>query len=89
MWEGIKKFCRDGIKKIHFGRTELQNLGLLQYKAGWGVKAEKVKYFTYDIDRGEFVRRTNYSRGFHNSLFKKMPNSISRAIGAAFYKHIG
>ena len=66
-----------------------QNLGLLQYKAGWGVRAEKVKYFTYDIDRGEFIGRTNYSRGIHNSLFKKMPNSISRAIGAAFYKHIG
>lgn len=36
MWEGIKRSGRKGNKSFCFGRTELKNAGLRQYKTGWG-----------------------------------------------------
>ena len=45
MWEAIKWGCDHGYKTLCFGRTEPENEGLRQFKAGWGAREQLIKYY--------------------------------------------
>ena len=54
MWAAIKWGCRSGQTAFHFGRTEPENQGLLQFKRGWGTIEEELHYYKYDLKNGRF-----------------------------------
>ena len=89
MWEAIKWYSQNGFKIFNFGITSPENIGLRQYKNGWGVKEQIIKYFKYDLSKNILVRRNNKLYGLHNAFFKRMPVAISKAFGALLYKYIG
>ena len=89
MWEAIKWYSQNGYKNFSFGRTEPENLGLLQFKEGWGAKEEIIKYYKYDLRRGEFVKDFSRVTGLHNKIFNRMPMPLLRIIGTVLYKHMG
>jgi len=55
MWEAIQWYCQKGFMSFNFGRTEPDNLGLLQFKRGWGTIEEKVHYFKYNLEKNKYV----------------------------------
>jgi len=44
MWEAIKWSCEKKFQSLSFGRTEPENKGLMQFKAGWGVKPYEILF---------------------------------------------
>jgi hypothetical protein len=89
MWEAIKWYCQNGYKSFCFGRTEPENKGLMQFKAGWGAEEKVIKYFKYDIKRETFVKDCPRMNGLHNRVFSKMPIPLLTVIGSLLYRHIG
>ena len=86
MWEAIKWYADKGFESIDFGRTELSNKGLLQFKRGWGATEQMINYYKYDFNKDAFVR--NRSKvDLLVPIFKRLPSSLLRMIGNAFYRY--
>jgi len=88
MWEAIRHYNAHGVKSFHFGRTEPDNPGLLQFKRGWGTAEEMIHYYTYDLQKETFVPGSGHPRAFHG-LFRKLPIPLLRLAGTLLYRHVG
>jgi CelD/BcsL family acetyltransferase involved in cellulose biosynthesis len=88
MWEAIKWHSRRGFGLLDFGRTSMKNEGLRRYKLGWGTQERRIDYFRYDRRKAGFVTARDRSSGWHNRIFRMLPISLSRLIGAAAYRHV-
>jgi len=89
MWEAIKWYSGNGYETLSFGRTEPENDGLRQFKAGWGAREEIIKYFKYDLRRNAFVRADYQLSKVQKQLFRIVPITVSQIVGSVFYKHVG
>lgn len=89
MWKAITWYARNGFKSLCFGRSEPENSGLLQFKSGWGADEHCIRYYRYDLQKGEFMKRATHVKGLHNNIFNKMPVPLLRMAGSLLYKHIG
>lgn len=87
MWEAIKQLAHDGAKTLHLGRTSVGNDGLRRFKLGWGADEHKIEYVKYDLRKGRFVTARDQTVNWSNRLFRALPVSLSRLIGAALYRH--
>jgi hypothetical protein len=87
MWEAIKWYLRNGMKKLHLGRTSLANEGLRRFKLGWGAAEEKIEYFKYDLRTEKFVTDSDEAFGWHNRIFQWLPGFASRMAGNMLYRH--
>ncbi|MBI9097308.1 MAG: peptidoglycan bridge formation glycyltransferase FemA/FemB family protein [Spirochaetaceae bacterium] len=47
LWEAIYYFAINKFKELSLGRTSQENIGLLNYKEGWGADRTKINYYTY------------------------------------------
>ena len=88
MWEAIKWCVNNDFNKFVLGRTETENLGLLQYKHGWGGTEEKLFYYKFDLRKGCFVKGQPCFRSSYD-IFKIMPLPVLRFTGNLLYRHIG
>jgi len=89
MWEGIKWYCKNGYESFCFGRTAVENRGLRQYKAGWGTKESIIKYYRFDVKKGDAIEGSSGASRIQNIIFSKMPITLLKFIGSLSYKHIG
>lgn len=88
MWEAIRRFCRDGVQTLSFGRTEPNNEGLLQFKRGWGAKEGRVAYYQLNM-RGKVFSTGRNGIGRSYPLCKVLPVPMLRLIGSLLYRHVG
>jgi hypothetical protein len=88
MWEAIKWYARRGFRTLDFGRTSQNNEGLRRFKLGWGARERRIDYFRYDRRAAGFVTVRDQSSGWHNRIFRILPTSLSRLVGAAAYRHV-
>ena len=89
MWEAIKWFAGNGFKSFCFGRTELENEGLRQFKTGWGPDEHQIQYFKYDLRHGAFVAGKPKGEPIYTGIFRRTPVPILNVIGSLFYRHMG
>jgi len=89
MWEAIRWFADKGFKSLCFGRTEPENEGLRQFKAGWGAEETQVHYFRYDLRQNAFVPGKEKGEPPYAHLFRATPAPILNAIGSLLYRHMG
>ncbi len=88
MWEAIKRFSRQGLARLDFGRTSLNNEGLRRFKASWGAEQRHITYVRYENATGSFVRAPDLTSGKHTFVFRTLPAVFSRLIGRALYRHV-
>jgi hypothetical protein len=89
MWEAIRRFTQKGFRNLCFGRTEPENEGLRQFKAGWGAYEEIISYFRYDLSKDNFVSGTRTVSSTANRIMAKLPLPALRALGGFLYRHMG
>lgn len=88
MWEAIRWYCNKGYNTFNFGRTELKNKGLIQFKKGWGTTEKRINYYKYDLIKDCYVNNKSNIKSYSN-LFKIIPEPFFRIAGNIFYRHIG
>lgn len=88
MWEAIRWLHGNGFGTLHFGRTETENDGLLQFKRGWRPTAGTVKYYKLNLMTNEFSAERNGIRSSY-SVFKFLPIPFLRLAGSVLYRHVG
>lgn len=89
IWEAIKVYAAKGYKSICFGRTDLNEEGLRQFKKAWGTEERIIKYFRYDLHKEEFVSNCPAKNETIRRILRKVPVPILRIAGTLFYRHIG
>ena len=88
IWEAISYASKRGFKTFDFGRTEVDNRGLLQFKRGWGGREGTVSYFKYDMKEDCFVSSTSKTKTSY-PFFQKMPLPLLKLSGRILYRHVG
>ncbi len=89
MWKAIQWYCLNGHKSLSLGRTEPENLGLLQFKRGWGAAEYMINYYKYDFKKSVFVKDAPMISGFHNKVFRTLPMPALKLAGSLLYRHMG
>lgn len=88
-WEAIRRYASDGCTSMCLGRSDLQDKGLIRYKAAWGGKQFPLFYHCWDLRRNTFVKRQPKTHGVHTAIFRNMPQILSRKVGSLLYRHVG
>lgn len=88
LWTAIQEFIKEGRESFHFGRSAMNNEGLRKFKLGWATEESTIKYVKYDLKQNNFVSDEPESGGWHNRVFSRMPQFLSRKVGAMLYKHV-
>ena len=89
MWEGLRWFCNNGYKNFCFGRTELENEGLRQFKNGWGSEEHQIRYFKYSLAKEAFIPDKTKGAPIYTSFFRQLPMPALNVIGSWLYRHMG
>jgi len=89
MWEAIKWSCERRFQSLSFGRTEPENEGLMQFKAGWGVKPYQIYYYRYDLQKNVFTSNSSDINPLFNKIFSKLPIPVLEMLGKILYRHMG
>jgi CelD/BcsL family acetyltransferase involved in cellulose biosynthesis len=87
-WETIQRAKNSGATIFSFGRTSLDNIGLLIHKRRWATIEEELI---------EYVSPANVMSVQHNEFFKSAmrlfiryaPNMVQKFIGDFSYRHLG
>jgi CelD/BcsL family acetyltransferase involved in cellulose biosynthesis len=87
-WKMIEESKESGAEQIDFGRTDLDNEGLIEFKDRFGTTRRRLTYFRYPESakrRGAVAMHLPAMR----HLFSVLPNAISSVAGQILYRHIG
>jgi hypothetical protein len=74
-----------GIEEIDFGRSDVDNRGLVAFKDHFGTTKKLITYLRYpEIGTLQATRR---KRALMQQLFSIVPDALSPAIGRVLYRH--
>jgi CelD/BcsL family acetyltransferase involved in cellulose biosynthesis len=85
-WDAIRWSCENGFAVFDFGRSELDNQGLRDFKSGWGAIEAPLVYATVGAEPPRVPGRIATS--LLPPLIRKGPLWLCRAIGEVGYRHI-
>lgn len=89
-WEAIRWYADRGFRQLCFGRTELDNAGLLQFKRGWGAVETELFYHRLNLQDAAFIKiLPKVDSGLQKRLFGVMPLPLLRLAGKLLYRHVG
>jgi len=88
MSESLRWYREHGYERLSFGRTHIDNPGLVRYKKSWGTRQEDLTYYQFGI--GGRSPSISHRVGYKGSDFlKHLPVPILRIAGRLFYAHFG
>jgi CelD/BcsL family acetyltransferase involved in cellulose biosynthesis len=86
IWTAIEWGCQHGYRVMDFGRTELSNRGLRDFKRRWGSTEEPLVYaYAGPASRGEIPRAPLWAMG---KVIRSSPPIVCRAVGELVYGRI-
>lgn len=88
LWHAIQWGCEHGYHVFDWGRTEINNTGLRQFKLGWGSEEQMLNYSSLTKVP---PKPTSGGNTFHllTYLIQHSPTWVCRTIGELLYKHVG
>lgn len=83
----IKTAINSGYRQFDFGRTDLTNTGLENFKRRWGGRKSFFKYYHFWADERAY-NKNPLSKSSHliNSIISHTPEKIYRLVGPIIYK---
>ena len=86
-WEGIRWGCENGYEVFDMGRTEVENVGLRNFKSRWGAVEEPL-YYSILSSRPIQPSNDRLERLLH-SVVQHSPLWVCRLSGELLYRHVG
>jgi CelD/BcsL family acetyltransferase involved in cellulose biosynthesis len=84
-WNAMQTACDQGYRWFDFGRSDLSDRGLRDFKTGWAAQEEKLVYTTL----AERAPDAGSGRGMlaARALIRRAPAWVCRASGELFYRY--
>ena len=87
-WRLIEESKASGAEKIDFGRSDLDNEGLIAFKDRFGTTRKLLTYYRYpNTEKGETL--TNHGSQAIRQFLSILPDAILSTAGRVLYRHIG
>ena len=87
LWKMIEESKLEGAERIDLGRTELDNVGLIEFKDRMGTTKSKTSYLRFP--RTEKTSGVQLSRlGMQRRLLPLLPGFVFSRMGRLVYRHI-
>jgi CelD/BcsL family acetyltransferase involved in cellulose biosynthesis len=87
-WRLVEESKASGAEKIDFGRTDLNNSGLIAFKDRFGTSKKILTYYRYPKTAMQGIATIGDSQ-MVRKVFSLLPQSISSAAGRFLYRHMG
>jgi len=87
-WKLIEESKAEGAQEIDFGRTDMENSGLLRFKDCLGTVRRKLNYIRYPEAAKKAGVATPLLSATKN-MFSVLPDALSSRLGRMAYRHIG
>jgi CelD/BcsL family acetyltransferase involved in cellulose biosynthesis len=87
-WMMIEEAKASGADEIDFGRTDLDNEGLIKFKDRFGAKRRYLTYFRYPESKREKYPASS-DLPLARCLFSVLPDALSSWAGHLLYRHFG
>jgi CelD/BcsL family acetyltransferase involved in cellulose biosynthesis len=90
-WRALERASAEGFQIFSFGRTSIQNTGLIAFKEHWGTSRETLRTFHHPPRSSNSPMRLNHSRvsGWVGSFVRNSPVVVSEWMGRLMYRHWG
>ncbi|HPQ42808.1 MAG TPA: GNAT family N-acetyltransferase [Syntrophales bacterium] len=90
-WEAIKTAYNEGFKVFDFGRTALNNEGLMNFKNRWGTTMVDFPYLYYPAKLSKKMNNQKTVSGYKliNKICENSPDLVCKLLGQICYKHLG
>jgi CelD/BcsL family acetyltransferase involved in cellulose biosynthesis len=87
-WKLIEESKATGAKSLDFGRSEIENEGLVAFKDKFGTAKRLLTYYRYPRTRKQSSSSWGDS-GLARRMFSLLPDGVLSAAGNLLYRHIG
>jgi len=87
-WKLIEESKSSGVEKIDFGRTDLNNEGLIAFKDKFGTNKRLLTYYRYAKMKKQGVASISESQALRQ-FFAFLPQTVCSAAGRILYRHLG
>jgi hypothetical protein len=87
-WRLIEDSKASGAEQIDFGRSDLNNEGLIAFKDRLGASKKLLTYFRYTRAARQGVGSLQHSRPLQQ-FFSILPETVASAAGRVLYRHMG
>jgi hypothetical protein len=87
-WKLIEESKAEGAEEIDFGRTDIENNGLIRFKDSLGTARRMLNYYRYPEGAKQSASGALNLRAIR-SLFAVLPDALSSRLGRMTYRHIG
>ena len=87
-WRLIEESKESGAERIDFGRSDLDNEGLIAFKNKFGTTKKTLTYYRYpDTEKGEATM--NWSAQAARQFLCLLPDAVRSHAGKLLYRHMG
>jgi hypothetical protein len=87
-WKLIEEGKATGAERIDFGRSEMENEGLVAFKDKFGTTKKILTYYRYPQSTKQVAHGWGES-GLAKRMFSILPDGVLSAAGKVLYRHIG
>lgn len=84
-WDAIRSLAEDGVRTLDFGRTDLDNRGLREFKSGWGATESPLVYTVLGEGRPE-LGQSSAAKAL-GAVIRRSPPWVCRAVGERLYRY--
>jgi CelD/BcsL family acetyltransferase involved in cellulose biosynthesis len=85
-WRVIERSCAEGFRTLDFGRSDAENQGLRQFKAGWGAVEVPLQYARLGLGRAA-AGGTGRIGTAMQLVIRRSPPFVCRAVGELLYRY--
>jgi CelD/BcsL family acetyltransferase involved in cellulose biosynthesis len=87
-WRLIEESKAEGADEIDFGRSDVDNEGLVNFKQRFGTSRQALRYFRY-FPAGQLDTASRWNSPTIRRLFSVLPDILLVPAGRILYRHIG
>jgi CelD/BcsL family acetyltransferase involved in cellulose biosynthesis len=88
LWHAICWGCEHGYQVFDWGKTDLGNAGLREFKLGWGSE-EQILHYSVLADYPPKASAVGKAHLLLTPLIQRSPAWVCRIMGELFYRHFG
>jgi CelD/BcsL family acetyltransferase involved in cellulose biosynthesis len=89
-WEAMQAAKTQGLEEFDFGRSEIENEGLVNFKDHWGTTRTNLHYYRYPYAASAAAPQgKGWKMKFAERVCEKLPDACLTLAGKLLYRHVG
>jgi hypothetical protein len=88
LWKAIQTAHDQGAQEYDFGRTDIDNRGLIDFKNNWGAECSQLLYYRYPLRASNGSEKQSLSP-IAKRVIGGLPTPLLTAAGKLLYRHMG